>query len=59
MYGPWVTREVVVDQTIEDLAAFALEQSTTLKSLKSLNPWLRADRLEVPPGKAYALKIPA
>ena len=59
MYGPWETREVVVDQTIEDLAAFALEQSTTLKSLKSLNPWLRADRLDVPQGEAYNVKIPA
>ena len=59
MYGPWETREVVVDQTIKDLAAFALEQSTTLKSLKSLNPWLRADRLDVPQGEAYNVKIPA
>ena len=59
MYGPWETREVVVDQTIEDLAAFAMEQSTTLKSLKSLNPWLRADRLDVPQGEAYNVKIPA
>lgn len=59
MYGPWETREVVVGQTIEDLAAFALKQSTTLKSLKSLNPWLRADRLDVSQGKAYTLKIPA
>ena len=59
MYGPWETREVVVGQTIDDLAAFSLKQSTTLKTLKSLNPWLRTDRLDASQGKAYTLKIPA
>lgn len=58
MYAPYETRTIVVDKTIEDLAAFAIEQGTNLKGLKTLNPWLRDDRLPISTGNSYEILIP-
>jgi hypothetical protein len=58
MYAPYETRSIIVDQTIEDLAAFAIEQGTNLKGLKTLNPWLRDDRLPISTGNSYEILIP-
>ena len=50
---------VKVDETIKDLADFAIEQGTNYKTLKYLNPWLRGSGLTVADGKSYEIKIPA
>lgn len=58
LYTPIASREVEVTETIDDLAAFALEQGTNYKMLKTLNPWLTSDRLGVAAGDAYVLRLP-
>ncbi len=39
-YQPFKTKTYAVKRTIADLAAFAIEQNTSYKTIKKLNPWL-------------------
>ncbi len=52
------SRTVVVDSTIPNLAQFAIDNGTTYKILKLMNPWLRDKSLIVPKGKTYDLLLP-
>lgn len=52
-------KKVVVEDSIPDLVAFAIENGTTYKMLKVLNPWLRGRKLSVKPGKSYTVSFPA
>lgn len=58
LYAPHETQLISVKQSIPDLAAFALEQGTHLKALKTLNPWLRSNRLTIAAGDSVAMKLP-
>jgi hypothetical protein len=58
LYTPHETQLISVTQSIPDLAAFALEQGTHLKALKTLNPWLRSNRLTIAAGDSVAMKLP-
>lgn len=57
-YAPLKSRTVSVDKTIENLTDFAIENHTTYKMLKIFNPWLRAHKLTVKPGKKYDIALP-
>lgn len=57
-YNPFATRTVTVNSSIPNLAEFALENNTTYRSLKTLNPWLRDQKLTVKQGKSYEIKLP-
>lgn len=58
-YEPLQTRVVNVNENIENLADFALDNGTNYKTLKLLNPWLRQPYLHVKKGKSYAVRLPA
>ena len=58
LYKPFKTKSITVRQSIPDLAAFAISNGTTYKMLKTLNPWLRSNSLEVKPGKTYIIQLP-
>jgi hypothetical protein len=58
LYAPYRTRTIEVSGPIEDLAAFALRQGTTYKTLKLLNPWLRDTKLTNREGRSYTLLLP-
>ncbi len=58
LYPEIPTRTVTVDTTINDLAAFAIEQGSNYKMLKLSNPWLRADKLTNTTGKKYRIELP-
>ena len=58
-YKPLKSRSVTVDKTIPDLTDFAKENGSTYKMLKIYNPWLRAHKLTVKPGKKYEILFPA
>ena len=58
-YKPLKGREVEATATIPDLAVWAKENGTTYKMLKIYNPWLRAHKLTVKPGKKYTIVLPA
>jgi len=57
-YKPLKGKEVVVESTIPDLAVWAKENNTSYKMLKIYNPWLRAHKLTVKPGKKYTVILP-
>jgi hypothetical protein len=58
LYKPYRTRVVHVSAPIADLNAFAKKEGTTLRVLKVLNPWLRAESLPNPSGKTYSILLP-
>jgi hypothetical protein len=57
LYAPLETEKYVVKESIPNLAAFALEHQTNLKTLKYYNPWLRSNTLTIK-GRAYELLLP-
>lgn len=59
LYEPYKTTTVEVDSSINDLVNFAIEQNTTYKILKILNPWMRRNILPNRSGKTYEIKLPA
>lgn len=58
-YKPYNTKSVNISATIPNLAQWALDNKTTYKMLKLLNPWMRGRSLVVKPGKSYVVKLPA
>lgn len=57
-YKPLKYRTVSVSQSIPNLTDFAKENGTSYKMLKIYNPWLRAHKLTVKPGKTYEIQLP-
>jgi membrane-bound lytic murein transglycosylase D len=58
-YQPLKTQSVTVENSITDLAQFAIDKGTDYKTLRLLNPWLRGKALTVKPGKNYFVLLPA
>jgi len=58
-YQPVATRTVTVTSGIPDLAQFAIDNGTSYKILRTLNPWLKGKSLSVGKGKAYRIRLPA
>ena len=46
-YAPIPTRDTILVDSVEDLAAFARESGVSYNALKTLNPWLRTGRLPI------------
>ena len=57
-YKPLKYKTVVVDESVDSWADFALEHDITYKLLKIFNPWLRSNSLKVRKGEFYEIKIP-
>lgn len=53
-----VYRELIVNQSIPNLAQWAIKHNSNYKLLKIHNPWLRSSKLDVKKGKEYLIKIP-
>jgi len=53
------TKTIKVEGAINDLAQFALDNGTTYKHLKLLNPWLRRPYLKNIAKKTYFIKLPS
>jgi hypothetical protein len=60
LFKPLKYREVAVNEDINDLVQWAIDQNTTYKMLFLYNPWLDSSeyKLLVSKGKTYQLKIP-
>lgn len=58
LYAPYRTKPVLVDSTIPNLVDFAINNGTTYRMLKILNPWLKGRSLPVKPGKTYTILLP-
>ena len=57
-YQPVETRQVAVNTSITDLAKFAIDNGTTYKMLRLLNPWIKGRSLNVTAGRQYVLQLP-
>ena len=57
LYRPYKLKRNWVSGAIPDLANFALEQGSNLKELKTLNPWLRKDRLSLSEGDSLLILL--
>ena len=57
-YAPVETRDTLLVDGIEDLAAFAAEAGVSYNALKTLNPWLRSDRLPIREDQYYVVRLP-
>jgi hypothetical protein len=51
-------RSLTIDTTIPNLVQFALNNGTTYKMFKQMNPWLRGRSLTVSSGKTYEIRLP-
>ena len=58
-YGEVPHRTVEVKATIPNLAEFAIQNGTTYKILRLMNPWIKGRSLTVRSGKTYIIKLPA
>jgi hypothetical protein len=58
-YQPVPAKTVTVTSSIPDLAQFAINNGTTYKMLRVLNPWIKGKSLTVRNGKSYIIKLPA
>ena len=58
VYQPLKTKTIELSTSIHDLAQFAIDNGTTYKMLRILNPWIRNRTLIIKPGKTYAIQLP-
>jgi membrane-bound lytic murein transglycosylase D len=58
LYQPISYKEVTVDSAVPSWADFAHEHHTNYKILKTLNPWLRDQKLINKSGKEYSIYLP-
>ncbi|MEM7368477.1 MAG: lytic transglycosylase domain-containing protein [Bacteroidota bacterium] len=58
LYEPIRYSTVRVSENIDDLSTFAKAHGSSYLMVKTLNPWLTADHLEVKPGKTYEIRLP-
>ena len=52
------TKDVVVNTSVSDWAAWAKEHGITYSQLKDFNPWLVSRSLANPQGKIYTVRVP-
>jgi predicted metal-dependent phosphoesterase TrpH len=58
LYEPYDYKNVIVENSIDDLAQFAIDNGTSYKMLKVVNPWLTSTKLTVSEGNSYVVQIP-
>jgi hypothetical protein len=58
-YQPVAAKTITVTSSIPDLVQFAIDNGTTYKMLRVMNPWLKGKSLTVARGKSYLIKLPA
>src|SRR5690606_12191770 len=58
LYSLPVMRELVVSQSINNLADWAIRHNSNYKELKVYNPWLRSNKLTISKGNSYNIILP-
>lgn len=59
LYNEVPYRAITITSSIPNLAQWAIDNGTTYKILRLLNPWIRGKSLTVIGGKTYNIKLPA
>ena len=57
-YQPIPSRIVKVDSTVANLTQFAIDNGTTYKMLRIMNPWIRGNSLTITGDTVYEIKFP-
>ena len=57
-YQPFDTKTITVTSSIPNLAEWAIQNGTTYKMLRILNPWIRSRSLTVSSGNSYTIQVP-
>jgi hypothetical protein len=57
LYAPIPVKKIQINASIDDLAKWAVEQHTTYKTVKLLNPWLRKNTLTVRSGEMFEVSL--
>lgn len=58
LYPPFKTRKVKVENSIENLYEWSVEQGITIKILRKLNPWIRGSELTLISNQTIELDLP-
>ena len=58
VHQPLKTKTILVSTSIHNLAQFAIDNGTSYKMLRILNPWIRNRTLIIKPGKTYTIQLP-
>ena len=58
-YKAFNTKNITISSSIPNLAQWAIDNGTTYKMIKLLNPWMRGRTLTVQPGTSRIIKLPA
>jgi hypothetical protein len=58
LYHPVQVNRIEIDTSVSNLVDFAISQGISYKQLKTVNPWLRSDKLTNKLGKKYTVLIP-
>jgi membrane-bound lytic murein transglycosylase D len=57
-YQPIPTRRVTINAPVANLAQFAIENGTTYKMLRNLNPWIKGRSLHAGSSRSYTILLP-
>ncbi|MCH1574927.1 MAG: lytic transglycosylase domain-containing protein [Flavobacteriales bacterium] len=57
-YAPLETRDTVLVDGVNDLAALSQKMGVSYNALKTLNPWLRSGKLPIAEDQYYVLRLP-
>jgi len=59
IYKPFSTKVVTIQESITNLADWAISKGINYKLLVKLNPWILGNKLTVKSGKRYEIELPA
>lgn len=57
-YAPIRSRDTILVDGVEDLVQWSVQQGVSYNALKTLNPWLRSDRLPIADDQYYVVRLP-
>lgn len=58
LYAPYNVRKVTVENSIENLYTWSIEQGVTYKIVKKLNPWIKDSKLTLGTNQTIDLNLP-
>lgn len=59
LYPTLETKSIILDTSVKDLPAYALQLGTNYKLLRRYNPWIRGKTLSAKTGDTYSIAIPS
>lgn len=57
-YAPIRSRDTILVDGVDDLVQWSVDQGVSYNALKTMNPWLRSDRLPIADDQYYVIRLP-